>query len=255
MPHTAIQKKVFPESHVAGASALHRESDSPRYSGDIDLFRDEVRLVAENAERDVATLIAAGMDVRWDKRAETFHRAWVTADGEVMKIEWVFDSAFRFFPVEPDPVLGYRLHPADLAVNKVLAAAGRSVIRDFLDVLHLHETYLSLGALAWAANGKDPGITPLFVLNELVRTSRYQPKDLEKVSLARPVSLVELKQKLLGAISEAEVLIGRLPAAEVGCLYLDAAGTVVTPDPDSPAFGGLKRHFGSWRGSWPRVVE
>jgi hypothetical protein len=234
---------------------LHRDPGSPRFSGDIDLFHDEVRLVAENAQRDFATMRAAGLAVEWATRSETFHRAWVTIGDERLKLEWVFDSAFRFFPVEPDPVLGYRLHPADLATNKMLAAAGRRVIRDFLDVLHLHETYLSLGALAWAATGKDPGMSPLFILNELVRTSKYQPKDLEDVTLARPISLVELKQKLLGAVREAEELIGRLPASEVGCLYLDAAGKVVTPDPEAAGFAGLTRHFGSLRGSWPRVVE
>lgn len=219
------------------------------------MFHDEVRLVAENAQRDFATMRAAGLAVEWATRSETFHRAWVTIGDERLKLEWVFDSAFRFFPVEPDLVLGYRLHPADLATNKMLAAAGRRVIRDFLDVLHLHETYLSLGALAWAATGKDPGMSPLFILNELVRTSKYQPKDLEDVTLARPISLVELKQKLLGAVREAEDLIARLPASEVGCLYLDAAGKPVTPDPEAAGFAGLTRHFGSLRGSWPRVVE
>lgn len=233
---------------------MHRDPRSPRFSGDIDLFHDEVRLVAENAERDVATLRAAGIAVEWATRNETFHRAWVTIGEERLKLEWVFDSAFRFFPVEPDPILGYRLHPADLATNKVLAAAGRRVIRDFIDVLHLHETYLSLGALAWAATGKDPGLSPLFILNELVRTSKYREEDLLDVQLARPVSLVELKQKLLGAVRAAEELISLLPAAEVGCLYLDAAGRVVTPDPAAPEFAGLTRHFGRMRGSWPRVV-
>ena len=263
MPHTAIQEKVFrllrenrnPESHVAGASALHRESGSPRFSGDIDLFHDEVRLVAENARRDVETMRAAGLAVEWETRSETFHRAWVTIGEERLKLEWVFDSAFRFFPVEPDPVLGYRLHPADLAVNKVLAAAGRTVIRDFLDVMHLHETYLPLGALVWAATGKDPGLSPLFILNEIVRTSRYRPEDLKNVRLARPLSVVELKQKLLSAVRDAEDLIAHLPASDVGCLYLDAAGQVVTPDPGAAGFAGLTRHFGSLRGSWPRVVE
>ena len=122
-------------------------------------------------------------------------------------------------------------------------------------MLHLHETYLSLGALAWAATGKDPGLSPLFILNELVRTSRYRPEDLAVVELARPVSVGELKQKLLAAVREAEDLLGRLPAVGVGCLDLAAAGRPVTPDPQAPDFAGLRRHFGSLRGSWPRVVR
>ena len=114
MPLTEIEEKVFrllranrnPESHVAGASVLHRGPASPRYSGDIDLFHDEVRLVAENAERDVATLRAAGLVIEWAARPESFHRAWVVDGAQRLKIEWVFDSAFRFFPVEPTPSWG-----------------------------------------------------------------------------------------------------------------------------------------------------
>lgn len=82
-----------------------------------------------------------------------------------LKMEWAYDSAFRFFPVQTDDLCGYRLHDADAATNKVLALAGRSEIRDFVDVLHLHDTYLSLGALVWAASGKDPGFTPEFLLD------------------------------------------------------------------------------------------
>jgi hypothetical protein len=39
---------------------------------------------------------------------ETFVRAIVERGGLATKIEWVFDSAFRFFPVEPDLGLGWR---------------------------------------------------------------------------------------------------------------------------------------------------
>ena len=132
MPLDALQSAVFaalrarrhPDSHVAGAAALHRHASSPRYSEDIDVFHDAAALVAVNADQDAAVLAESGFDVVWQNRTEGLHRAWVARDGQGVKIEWVFDSAFRFFPVVPDPVLGYRLHDADLAVNKALAGAG-----------------------------------------------------------------------------------------------------------------------------------
>lgn len=62
-------------------------------------------------------------------------------------------------PAQKHPHSGYQLHPIDLAINKVLALAGRDEARDFLDVLHAHATILPLGALCWAAVGKDPGFT------------------------------------------------------------------------------------------------
>ena len=67
-----------------------------------------------------------------------------------LRLDWATDSAFRFFPVLPDEEFGYCLHQADLATNKVLALAGRSEVRDFLDTLLIDRTYLSLGAVIWA---------------------------------------------------------------------------------------------------------
>lgn len=263
MPLTAIQETAFrilrdhrnPDSHVAGASALHRVSGSPRYSEDIDIFHDAVALVADNADADAATLRKHGFRVEWTTRREAFCRAVVGDGRDLLKMEWAYDSAFRFFPVETDPLLGYRLHQADLAVNKILAAAGRSVARDFLGLMFLHESYLSIGALAWAATGKDPGLSPLFILNELVRTNRYRPEDFATLRLARPVSLGELKQTFLRAIRDAEELIDTLPQDQVGCLYLNSAGRPVTPDPRAPEFGRLRPHCGTLRGSWPKLIE
>jgi hypothetical protein len=54
------------------------------------------------------------------------------------EFERVYDSSFRFFPVEPDPALGWRLNFWDAATNKTLALFGRHEFRDYLDVLYLH---------------------------------------------------------------------------------------------------------------------
>ena len=103
-----------------------------------------------------------------------------TAEGQELKIEWAQDSAFRFFPVQEDDECGFRLHQADAAVNKVLALAGRQEIRNFVDTLHLHDTYLHLAALAWAACGKDPGFTPGFLLDQAGRHVAYTQADVDR---------------------------------------------------------------------------
>jgi hypothetical protein len=192
--------------------------------------------------------------VTWQSRLEGFHRAVIERGGQRLKIEWTYDSAFRFFPVVPDPVMGYRLHDADLAVNKVLAGAGRLVIRDYLDLIHLHRHYLPLGVLAWAATGKDPGLSPLLILNELHRHTRYQPEELAEVRLREPVSLAALKVEWLGMLQSARALVEALPAREVGCLYLDADGLPAAVDPTTPEFTTLIRHWGSLKGAWPKAV-
>ena len=161
-PQAVIAGNRSPDSYVAGATVLHRAATTPRYSLDLDLFHDLEDSVARSAEADAATLRAAGHEVSWLLRAPAFHRAVARVDTGSLRIEWAQDSAFRFYPLSKDDRFGYRLHHADAAVNKVLALAGRSEIRDFVDVLHLHDTYLSLGALAWAGCGKDPGFNSLW---------------------------------------------------------------------------------------------
>ncbi|MCX6921642.1 MAG: hypothetical protein NT154_00250 [Verrucomicrobia bacterium] len=56
-------------------------------------------------------------------------------------------------------------------------------------------------------------------------------------------------------MDEAAALVEKLPPAEMGCLYLDVAGKPACPDPMSPGFGKLTRHFGSVKGAWPRILE
>ena len=73
--------------------------------------------------------------------------------------------------------------------------------------------------------------------------------------LSKPVDLVECKKQWLESVRTAKELFDRLPAEEVGCLYLDAQGKPVTPVPASAEFPTLRRHFGSVRGAWPVIQE
>ena len=137
-------------------------------------------------------------------------------------------------------------------MNKMLALAGRQEVRDYVDILHLHDTYLHLGALAWAACGKDPGFTPGFLLEQAARHTAYSQADIDRLSLREPLDVRSLKRKWLKALEEACELVDALPPREVGTLYLDGE-TPVTPDPRSRRFEDLVRHEGSVRGAWPSV--
>ena len=70
-------------------------------------------------------------------------------------------------------MFGYVLHPVDLAMNKVMAAAGRRELRDIVDLVMIHETILPLGAAVWAAVEKSPGFTPEGLITEIWRNSNY----------------------------------------------------------------------------------
>ena len=261
MPIAPFEKAVLrllaanrnPESFVAGATILLREENSHRRSRDIDLFHDAAESVKAAAEADGALLERNGYQVSWDVVGSAFRRALVAREGGRTKLEWVFDSAFRFFPVEPDAEWGYALNFWDAATNKILALAGRGELRDYLDVLQLHGRHLGLGALAWAACGKDIGFTPQFLLEEAQRLAHYSAPLLAELDLRGPVNLVACKKQWLSAVAEALALFDRLPAEEVGCFYLDANHHSVTPNPGSPEFAELKRHFGSVRGAWPVI--
>lgn len=263
MPLGAFEKQVLsvlaqnrnPDSFVAGATVLHQSPDSPRRSEDVDLFHDAPEALVTAYDSDVATLRAAGFEaVPFGPAGVSHRRCIVRKGGNQTKIEWAQDSAFRFFPVEADPELGWRLNFWDAATNKILALAGRQKLRDFLDSLHLHRSHLHLGALVWAAAAKDPGLTPEYILDWALRGNRFFPEDLADVRLEHPINLVSMKQEWTEAVASARALVSRLPAGELGCLYLGPDGNPVCPDPDTPTFPSLHRHFGTQKGAWPRII-
>jgi hypothetical protein len=244
-----------PDSFVAGATVLLRQAGTLRQSQDVDIFHDTIESLDQSANADVASLRRAGYEVDLVTSQPSFRRAVVRHAQRSSKIEWVFDSAFRFFPVVPDPELGYSLHFWDVATNKLLALAGRREARDYIDTIFLHEHHLHLGALAWAAAGKDAGMTPELVLDLANRNSKFREEDLADIRSTQTVHLEDCKKKWLLAVEQAELLIDRLPPLEMGCFYLEATGTPVCPDPDSAEFGKLTRHFGCVKGAWPRIVN
>jgi hypothetical protein len=261
MPISDIQADILrqiaahrhPDNYLAGATVLHRRADSPRYSHDLDFFHDVADCVAASAEQDAAKLQEAGYAITWLLRTPAFYRATATTGQDRLKIEWAQDSAFRFFPVQQDEQCGYRLHETDAAINKILALAGRSEVRDFVDAIHLHNTYLSLGAMVWAACGKDPGYTPDFLLDQAGRHTAYTQVDVDRLSLRHPLDLRAMKQQWCRAQEEARALTASLPPEELGCLYLDPDLNPVTPDPQAAGFARLTRHGGTLRGAWPTV--
>ena len=260
IPLTAFQARLArlvatnrsDDSYLAGGAALHFEPNTKRYSNDLDYFHDSVERVARAFEQDRALLEDGGYDVQVDMRQPGFIRAVVSSDGGATKVEWAHDSAWRFLPAAAHPDVGYVLQPVDLAINKVLALVGRDEARDFLDVLDVHQTTLPLGALCWAAAGKDPGFTPLSLLDLLRRRGRHRPEDFERLHLAEPVDLVELKTIWLAALDDAEAFIRSRPLDEVGCLYysVEAARFV---RPDGTADPGVVPHYGRPGGVLPNV--
>ena len=122
MPLTAFQSEVLAvvaanrseESHFAGGLVLHHSPDSARFSHDFDIFHEVAEEVTRASVADAASLRAAGYTVEpqrsdWTEHT-TFRKARISRGADSVDIDWAADSAFRFFPIERDPLLGWRLH-------------------------------------------------------------------------------------------------------------------------------------------------
>lgn len=237
------------QSFVARASIIHQQPDSPRTSLDIDLFHDSEGVLATAWQQDMEVLKMGGYEVELELKTNTLIRGRVIKGGRETKVDWVVDSPFRFFPAEKDPELGWRINFWDGATNKILAHFNRHEFRDYFDILYLHEKNLHLGALAWAAAGKDPGLTPEFIIDWLKRSTRYGAEEVEQLKVSRKPDLKEMKQMFLRACEESEQLFSELPLEDLGCFYLSDDGRPVFPNTKASNFSALRRHFASPGGS------
>jgi hypothetical protein len=240
------------DSYLAGGAAILIEPSTTRYSRDLDYFHDSEARVAEAFAADHALLESEGYAIDVDLNQPGFVRAIVRKGGGATKVEWARDSAWRYMPTVRDERVGFVLHPVDLAVNKTLALGGRDEPRDVLDVLHLHRNVLVLGALCWAACGKDPGFTPLSLLELLRRRGRVREEDLARLELAVPIDLHELKQEWLEALDSVESFVASRPPDELGCLYYSASQRAFV---DPRGVDDSVPHFGRPGGVLPRIVE
>ncbi len=262
MPLTKFQSEVAKllapnrseDSHLAGGAALHLEPNSTRYSNDLDYFNDSEARVLEAFEIDRKSLEQEKLSLDLLLNRPGYIRALVTKDTESTLVEWAHDSAYRFLPVVKRVETGFQLHPIDLAVNKVLTLAGRDEARDYLDVLWANENILSLGALCWAAVGKDPGFTPKGLLDLIRRRGKYRPEDFAKLRLTSQPDLAELKEKWLDALSKAQLFISSRPPSELGCLYYSTKESRFV-DPSTHVAEDIIPHYGRPGGVLPSVVE
>jgi hypothetical protein len=254
MSLSSIQSEVLrvlaanrgPGSYVAGASPLN--SEAPRRSHDIDIFHDREEGVSAAALADAKTLEEAGYRITWLRQLPLMYTAEVEKGSERTRLEWVVDSDFRFFPAVQDEIFGFRLHPVDLATNKVMAAAGRREVRDLVDLVTIHEHVLPLGAVVWAAVEKAPGFTPEGLIAEVRRNSNYPAAEWRAVQSDKVIDPTDTMARLRKALDEAEAFVSRMPTDRMGLLFIKD-GMVVQPDPDRLA--SYETHAGRRQGHWP----
>ncbi len=258
MPLTKLQSHVLrvlaaersPDSYIAGGIVINREG--PRFSADIDIFQDTEQRLEAAAQADAKALTDAGLKFAWKKIVTGKRDAEVEGLGDRMRLEWVHDSAFRFFPTQRDEIFGYVLHPVDLATNKTSAAADRREPRDIVDLVTVHETILPLGAAICAAVGRFPGQSPEEMLADITRHSRFTAEEFRVLATEQPIDVPDLHRRIRSMIEDAGRFISRIPSDAVGVVFLER-GKAVQPDLD--ALEKYQRHAGAPGGVWPSSPE
>ncbi len=240
------------DSYLAGGAATLIEPNSERYSNDLDYFHDSEKRVAEAFAADRELLETRGYSVQVDLNQPGYIRAVVRLGDGSTKVEWAHDSSWRFMPTMRHEQVGFVLHPVDLAINKVLALAGRDEPRDLLDTLYQHREVLCLGAMCWAACGKDPGFTPLSLLDLLKRRGRLREEDVVRLRLVGGVDLRRVKSEWLDALDSVGPFVASRPAEEIGCLYYSASRRAFVDPRQEP---DARPHFGRPGGVVPRMDD
>ncbi len=186
------------------------------------------------------------------RRQPSIHTAEIALRDARTRLEWVVDSDFRFFPTLSDNTFGFVLHPVDLAINKVMAAAGRRAVRDLVDLVTIHDAILPVGAVVWAAVEKSPGFTPEGLIGEIRRNARYPAAEWRSLETSAPLNPAAILERLRSILDEAEAFVTAMPSAKAGLLFLEN-GTVVQPVRER--LDTYQTHSAQRSGHWPSSEE
>lgn len=219
-----LAKNRSDSSYLAGGLMLNK--DWQRRLDDIDIFHDTDEEVTESAKADLAILDAAGFKAHRDFIIYGCVDATISRDSETTIVQWFAETRLRFFPLVKDEQWGARLHQADLAVNKVLAAAGRSKARDIADLVAIGRNYCPLGPLVLAAAGKPPNFSPRRTIDEIRRHALSIPAEEFAAVKGLPTewSAAFIRDEALRLIEAADHYVMTAPPALTGLLAVNNEG-------------------------------
>ena len=132
-------------------------------------------------------------------------------------------------------------------------------VRDWIDLHHCHLRIQRLGLLAWAGCGKDPGLSPRYILEQAGRSAHYSQTEIDRLEFAGPPpDAAALSRQWLAMMDEARIVVDTLPAERAGTCVLTAAGSLFPGGPielrQALAKGELRFHEGTLRGALPQVI-
>jgi hypothetical protein len=246
MPLDDFQKRVIgilmplrsPDSTFAGGAVLQRHG--LRMSDDQDLFHPDHADIASVAERDIAALESAGFGCRRRSPARRSFRGHHIQRGRGQHPHSAGAIGYlEFLPTGTgrDDMFGWRLHMADLAINKALAASGRRQVRDYSDLALIYRHMIPLWHVCWAAPGKDESWSPMSLVEKIAATNGFRQADFDaNLSSTVPLKAAEVVRTVREAIEQARG-IRHLPADDAGKLFVDDKGGVVIRRHERAAMG------------------
>ena len=264
MPLDEFQKEVIadvsrnrdPESPFVGGAVIQQHGVG--LSDGQDIFTSEASRLDGLVRSDCQALEAAGFTVHLiDTGRSGFHEC------EVMKpmtgvttLQWAVGLIREYYAPVTDPQFGYRLHFADLAVNKALAAASRMTRRNFVDLWMLDRHVIPLWRMACGVPGKDLRRNPFSLVEDMsFNWSMAARKDdgADRLLLTAGISIERIDRELQFAMREARQVLqdvrpehyGRLEVNDAGqpvtAREITSGGTWIAPMPGGalPAFAGM----------------
>jgi hypothetical protein len=216
----------------------------------MDIFGDESGSLPAASKPELEALAKAGFTVHVTTHDEWMVEAIVKEYGFETRIQWMNDTetSRRFFPAIYDEELGFKLHPADAAVNKMLCAARRhSAPRDAVDLVSITARYAPLGPLVWCLAGKDPSLNPQTALTRIRGiVFGYSDEEIRAVRMEGEAGMTRqyMRRVLEPALEEAAAYCDDVaPDDQLGCLFVDANDTPV-PASGASLSKGLHRAVG-----------
>jgi len=238
-------------SRIVDETSLQRPDD-------IDIHVEDMNS-ADIARADISALRKAGLIVIVNDRYANFATEAIVQDGTARALlEWSEADRSRFFPIQPHPTFGWALHKADLAVQKLVAAASRRKARDMVDMMLIDKQYMPLATAAIAAPAKMPGASPIAILERARQIAVGHPvEDFETLRLDQDAldlpSVGDMKFTFADRVQEViDLIIRDCWEAEPGNLYLDlrAKRPQIPRNADLPS---LTKHAATERGTVPFI--
>ncbi|MPY76439.1 MAG: hypothetical protein GEU87_19545 [Alphaproteobacteria bacterium] len=231
--------------YVAGGAALNQ--DWPRLSDDMDIFHDNRNQLPRSVERELQALREVEFSVETIVSNSSTVEVIARKYGFETRVQWLDDAETcrRFFPAVEDESFGFRLHQADVAVNKVLCASRRNQApRDAVDLVHIVRRYCPIGPLIWASMGKDPSLSPMTTIREIRRIAfGYSDEEIGAVRMddRRPMARAELRDTLEAALNDARDYCENVaPIEYLGHLFIDEDDIPVAADSEAVKSGTAK---------------